>query len=180
MASKTVERAFEAVDQSRFNFLDQNTLEIQNAFIFWTNFRGEANKFGNNARTFNVAVNQEVAEVLEKNGWRVRPVPANDEGDMLYFINIKVNMISAYPPVISLFSEFKKKKSKRTLTIENIGDLDRVDIQSADCVINAYASPMYQGKVTGYLKKLNVIQEPDIEFGGKYDDWLDDDGEPQA
>lgn len=171
--SKTVERAIQAVEDSKFVFKDQNTLEILDAFIFWTNFKGEANKFGNKARTFNLAVNEEVANILQENGWRVRPIQ-DGEGTTLYFVNIKVNMNSPYPPLVTLFSEFRGRRTRRSLDVENVGELDRIDIQSADCVINAYESKMYPGKVTGYLKKLHIIQEPDVEFGGKYDDWLDE------
>ena len=171
--SKTVDNAIIAVQESIFEFKDANTLEVRNATIFWTNFRGEANKFGNTARTFNLAINEEVASILKTNGWRVREVQNGDD-ETLYFVNIKVNMNSAYPPLLTLFSEFRGKKTRRSLDIENVSELDRVDILSADCVVNAYVSKMYPGKVTGYLKKLNVIQEPDIEFGGKYDDWMED------
>jgi hypothetical protein len=173
--SRTTERALEAVQESHFNFKDANTIEVINAFIFWSNFRGEANKFGNTARTFNLAINEGVAGILKENGWRVRQVD-HEDGSVLYFVNIKVNMNSAYPPIITLYSEFRGKRSRRTLDIENVSELDRINSQSADCVINAYASKMYPGKVTGYLKKLNIIQEPDIEFGGKYDDWMEEDG----
>lgn len=170
--SRVVERALKAVPESVFTFKDANTLEVMNAFIFWTNFRGEANKFGNTARTFNLAINEELAEVLKRDGWRVREASFDDE--ILYFVNIKVNMNSAYPPLISLFTEFRGRRSKRALDIDSISELDRIDIQAADCIINAYVSDRFPGKVTGYLKKLNVIQEPEIDFGGKYDDWLEE------
>lgn len=173
--SKTVDRALEAVQNSKFIFNENNgMIEVLDAFIFWTNFRGEANKFGNTARTFNLAVNEEVANTLKENGWRVREA-TNAEEETLYFVNIKVNMNSAYPPIITLYSEFRGQRNRRTLDIENVGELDRVDIQTCDCIINPYSSQRFEGKITGYLKKLNVIQEPDVEFGGKYDDWLAED-----
>lgn len=102
-----------------------------------------------------------------------------DENDptpetILYFINVKVNMNSVNPPIISLYSEFKGRRTKRALDIESVSELDRIDILDCDCIINAYESPVYPKKITGYLGKMNAIQVPDIEFGGKYDDWLDE------
>lgn len=176
---KTVERAVEAVLQSEFDFRSEsNTFEVRNAVIFWTNFRGEENKFGSTARTFNLAVNKEVGEALTARGWRVRDIP-RENGDTLYFVNIKVNMDSAYPPLLTLYTEYRGKRSRRVLDKDSVGDLDRIDIQSADCTINEYMSKMHPGKVTGYLKKINIIQEKDVEFGGKYDDWMQDESDEE-
>lgn len=82
-------------------------------------------------------------------------------------------MESAYPPVVKLFSEYKGKKTQRVLDEESIGELDRVDIRTADCKIHSYSSKKFPGKVTGYLQTLFVVQEPNVIFGGKYDDWDD-------
>lgn len=170
--SKTVDRALESVQKSEFIFRDNNQIEVRNAFVFWTNFRGEANKFGNKARTFNLAIKPEVAEILNAQGWRVRDVDSDEQ--KLYFVNIKVNMASSYPPIITLFTKFRGKGSRRPIDIETIGELDRIVFESCDLIINPFASKQYPGKVSGYLKKLNVIQEADIEFGGKYDDWMEE------
>ena len=176
--SNVIQEGLKKVQETKFIFNDRGGFEVRNAYIFWTNFRGEANKFGNSARNFNLAVPKEVGKILLANGWRVRE-RALDENDptpetILYFINVKVNMNSITPPIISLYSEFKGKRTKKALDIESIGELDRIDILECDCVINAYESPQFPGKITGYLQKLNAIQVPDIEFGGKYDDWLEE------
>lgn len=171
--SKVVERALMGVTNSVFNFIeDGRAIEVMNVHIFWTNFRGEANRFGNTARTFNIALSPEMALLLREQGWRIRE--ATHEEEILYFVNIKINMNSQYPPIINLYSEFRGKRSCRALDGESVGELDRIDIKTADCIINVYESAQFPGKISGYLKKLNVIQEPDVEFGGKYDDWLDE------
>lgn len=172
--SKIVERGLEAVQNSEFQWVRENQLEIKDAYIFWTNFRGEANKFGSKTRTFNVAITKEVAEELDARGWKVRE-SGDPETGILYFVNIKVNMNSSYPPVVTLFTKFRNKKNRRALDIDSIGELDRTIIESADCIINSFESKQYPGKVSGYLKTLFVIQDPDVEFGGKYDDWMDED-----
>ncbi len=170
--SKVVEMALRCVKESQFKFVDDRSIEILNAHIFWTNFSGAPDRFNNTARVFNVALSPEAATILRDMGFRIRESVFED--DMLFFVQIKVNMQSAYPPTVSLFSEFRGKKSKRVLTAESIGELDRMDIKSADLIANVYLSEMFPGKPTLYLQKLNIIQEPDVDFGGKYDDWMDE------
>lgn len=182
--SKVIATGLEKVQETKVIFNERGGFEVRNAYIFWTNFRGEANKFGNSARNFNLAMPKEAAKILLANGWRVRErlLDENDPNPetVLYFINVKVNMNSITPPIISLYSEFKGRRTKRALDIESIGELDRVDILECDCVVNAYESDAFPGKITGYLHKLNAIQVPDIEFGGKYDDWLDEEEDCMA
>jgi len=190
--SSVIQLGLEKVEETKFIFNDRGGFEVRNAYIFWTNFRGEANKFGNAARNFNLAVPKNVALILLDNGWRVRERSITPEvgkkllpgesvsEEILYFINIKVNMNSTTPPIVSLYSEFRGKRTKRALDIESIGELDRVDILECDFEVNAYESPAFPGKITGYLKKLNAIMVPDIEFGGKYDDWLDEERDCMA
>lgn len=176
--SRVIENGLEKVQDTKFIFNDRGGFEVRDAYIFWTNFRGEANMFGNTARNFNLAITPEVGKILLERGWRVRERAVDNDNPTpettLYFINVKVNMNSINPPIISLYSEFRGKRTKRALEIESIGELDRIDIQEVGCVINAYESPAFPGKITGYLQKLNAIQVPDIEFGGRYDDWMDD------
>lgn len=176
--SRVIEAGLEKVKNTKFLINERGGFEVREAYIFWTNFRGEANKFGNSTRNFNLAVTPEMGRVLLERGWRVRERELLDVNgdlvDVLYFVNIKVNMNSKNPPMISLYSEFKGIRNKRALDIETIGELDRIDINTCDLMVNAYESTQFPGKITGYLYKLNAIQEPDIEFGGKYDDWLDD------
>ena len=184
--SRTLETAFEEVKKTQFIInKDARKVEVRDAFIFWTNFAGEANQYGNKARTFNLAVPNEAVDILENEmHFHVRHEPVyvqenadGSQGETLYvhFINIKVNMESAYPPSIRLFTEFKGKKKRSELTIETIGMLDRIALQSCDCKFNAYTSKNYPNKCTGYLTELYAIQEPESFYGGKYDDWMEDD-----
>lgn len=186
--SRILEMAFDEVKNTKCSFRDDGrTFIIEDAFIFWTNFSGRENKFHNSARTFNVAIDEGTAAYLQSTGWKVRMEILDDDIDIkdeqavanarkVFFVNIKVNMESAYPPVVELYTTSGNgRKSKTILNIDTIGLLDKADIKTCDMVINAYASKMYEGKVSGYLKQLKVIQEPSIDFGGKYDDWETDD-----
>lgn len=178
-------QAYEAVNNpatgSKFIFRDNGrTLEVDNAVILWPNFSAKVNRFGVSACTFNLCVTPDVSVQLANAGFRVRSVPVEEVEDEkgkpvnLFFVNIKVNMDSAYPPVVNMFTEYGGKKSRTQLDKDSIAELDRAKIVSADCIINCYASKNYPGKVTGYLRKLNVITQKEVEFGGKYDDWEDE------
>lgn len=63
--SRVLEQAFEEVKKSQFRFIDQSNFEVQDAYIFWTNFAGKENQFGSHARTFNMAVPEEAAVELQ-------------------------------------------------------------------------------------------------------------------
>lgn len=178
--SKVLETAFEEVKKSKFYFVDKNNFEVQDAYIFWTNFSGKPNQFGSVARTFNLAVPEEAVQGLIALGYRVReevigevinqdgmPVPAK-----VYFINVKVNMDSEFPPMVKMFSEYRGKKTQNTITDnDGLAILDSIDIKSCDLTVHSYTSKKFEGKCTGYLKTLYVIKEPNVVFGGKYDDW---------
>ena len=56
--------AAQEVQKCQFIFKDNRTIEVQNAYIFWTNFSGKPNAYGNSARTFNLAVPEEAAKEL--------------------------------------------------------------------------------------------------------------------
>lgn len=177
--AKKIEIAFEALKDSEFVWHTDRLLEADNAVILWPNFSGREDRFGNSQRIFKLCVSEELAADMIKQGFNVRNVEVNaihddkDQPVKLNFVNVVVNMNSAYPPVVTLFSTYKGKRNRRPLDINTIGELDSIDIQTCDMVVNCYESRKFPGKKTCYLKKLNVIQTEDIDFGGKYDDWMD-------
>lgn len=176
--SKTIERAIQDVAHSKFDYDDRKKkIIVENAVILWPNFSGEPDRFGNSARTFNIALNEEYAEKLSGLGFRVRVVEDRDEDDnvknTLCILNVKVNMATDYPPTVCLFTEFAGKKKKQVLNEATIGLCDKIDIASADCIINTYKSPRFPDKTSGYLDRLYIKQETQLYFGGKYDDWGD-------
>lgn len=170
--ANTIAYATKEVTKSEFKMFEDGSIEVNNAVIVWKNFAGNANRFGNTTREFSLVVSQDFAEELIKKGWNVKSY-SNGEDEMLY-ITIKVNMESAFPPSVVLFTDFHGKKTRTNLDETTIADLDKIRIvpESTSLSVNGYRSKMFPDKVTGYLKKLYVIQEPVIEFGGKYDDWM--------
>ena len=173
--SRLIENSLEELSKSEFIFHDNRTLEVRNAVLIWTNFQGKANRFGNTTKNFNLVINEEVKAALEQDPTReftIHSIGGEGTDDpIMYFINVKVNMTSAYPPVVTLYTDFRGQKSRNTLDDTTIKCLDDINIESADCIINLYESKMHPGKVSGYLRKLNVIQNKESDFGGKYDEW---------
>ena len=184
--SKVLEHAYQDLRNEKINVLADGTLEVLNAVIFWPNFSGKPGKFDPKGaavgkRTFNLAILPEAVEDFKRQGWNVKekdiPEITDDDGNpvKLSFVNVKCNIDGPVPPTVTLFVDYKGKKTRRPLVGDQIGELDSVDFESADCIINPYANRNYEGRVTGYLRKLNVVMEKQEEFGGKYDDWGDDD-----
>lgn len=173
--SRLIENSLEELSKSEFIFHDNRTLEVRNAVLIWTNFKGKANRFGNTTKNFNLVINEEVKAALEQDPTReftIHSIGGEGTDDpIMYFINVKVNMTSAYPPVVTLYTDFRGQKSRTSLDDSTIECLDYINIESADCIINLYESKMHPGKVSGYLRKLNVIQNKESEFGGKYAEW---------
>ena len=173
--SRLIENSLEELSKSEFIFHDNRTLEVRNAVLIWTNFKGKANRFGNTTKNFNLVINEEVKAALEQDPTReftIHSIGGEGTDDpIMYLINVKVNMTSAYPPVVTLYTDFRGQKSRTSLDDTTIECLDYINIESADCIINLYESKMHPGKVSGYLRKLNVIQNKESEFGGKYDGW---------
>lgn len=173
--SRLIENSLEELSKSEFIFRDNRTLEVRNAVLIWTNFQGKANRFGNTTKNFNLVINEEVKAALEQDPTReftIHSIGGEGTDDpIMYFINVKVNMTSAYPPVVTLYTDFRGQKSRTALDDTTIECLDHINIESADCIINLYESKMHPGKVSGYLRKLNVIQNKESAFGGKYDEW---------
>lgn len=183
MSRRTAE-AFMDAQNTKMTFHQDGSIEIMDAIILWPNFRGEADRFNNSARNFNVALNDEMANQLAELGIKIRTVNVEeirDDADMpavLPFINVKVNFNSKKPPVVTLFSEYNGKRTRNNLNEDTVGELDAVYIQTCGLIARPYESKNFPGKRTLYLQTLKVIQEPSANFGGKFDDWMDDENLP--
>lgn len=173
--SKIIEQSLEALKNSEFIFLTPSTLEVRNAVMIWTNFEGKANRFGNTTKNFNLVINEELKAALESNPekeFNIHHIGGEGTEDPeMYFINVKINMNSAYPPVVTLYTDYRGVKSHTALDDVSIQCLDHIVIDSADCKLNLYESKMHPGHVSAYLKDLKVIQCKETAYGGKYDAW---------
>lgn len=191
-------REMAAINAEKSCFIpnENGTIEVQNASILYPDFTGKVTEFHKilgEKRSFNLVLNQEGLETLaaiEKSTglkFRVHFAPLhsgeniNDKDvEKIAYINVKVNMDNDFPPAITLFTTYMDKRTRKTLNKNTVGILDTVDIQSCDLILNVYVSKKLKSEyVSCYLRKLNVIQEPHIEFGGKYDEWDEDNEEEE-
>ena len=186
------EQAFMDATESKYGLFENRnqTLEIINAAIFWKNFEGRVNQFGNASRNFKVAIPEAVASELQKRGWNVRsyelirkdrdgnllpPVVVDDNGNpgIVHFIEVKINMESEWPPVITRISSFKGETVNETMSIANIKELDSDTFLDCSIEVNERVNQK-TGRATGYLRKMTVVTDPaekDADFGGRYVDY---------
>lgn len=196
--SRVTELAAENAVKSTLRFVDDHTIEVCDGVILWPDFSGRVTDYHpkkGEKRSFNLVLNasmiQALSDLQEQTGVKFRIHQANIYSEMdvkekgveqkvLHYINVKVNMDNDYPPTVTLFTNYNGKRSRVTLNRETIDTLDSTDIESCDMLLNCYVSRMHRDQCSAYLKKLNVIQNKQVEFGGKYDDWEDAgmDGEP--
>lgn len=135
-------------------------------FIFDTNFSGdpERDSFGSSDRKANVVIPDcEQAMALLEEGFNVRetkPRPGNeDEFEPTYFVAVKINYDSDWPPEIYLVSG---DAEPRLLDAETVGNLDSCYVRN----VNVVLSPYYNARVNRkslYVKTMYVEQEIDAD-----------------
>lgn len=145
-----------------------NILEIEDARICYCNFSGARTEYNREGdRNFALIIpDQELADMLVEDGWKVRVKPPRDEMDTPFmFMPIKIKF-NANGPAAYLVSGSKVTK----LNQDTINVLDNISIQSVDMDIRPYDWDVNgkQGR-TAYLQAINVVQRID-RFGAKYEE----------
>ena len=160
---------------SEFKRLVNGDLSIENAVIIWTNFEGRPTKFNpaGGKRTFALVLNEEMGEELKSEGWNIKYSEPREEGDdILIYTEIVVNMDSKYPPKVTLYSDFRGRKTANPLDADTISELDTINIENVDLVIHPYEHGRSAvARVKGYAKAIYVTQGQDRYFEGKYDEY---------
>jgi prophage antirepressor-like protein len=151
-----------------------NLLKIENAYLLpgqFKNFSGEPGKYNNAGdRNFCVVIDPDTAQVLLREGWNVKTLPARNEGDEdRYYIKVAVSY-DHIPPKVFMLS----KRKKTLLDEETIGQLDYAEVTNFDLTING-AQWNNNGKsgVKAWLKTMYATLSQD-EFADKYDNYDED------
>ena len=145
----------------------KDNITIENARLVFKNFSGKEGRYnakGN--RNFCVLLNNDIAEVLRKDGWSVKWLnPREEEEEPQAYIQVTVKF-GSIPPKIVLVSS----KGKTVLGEDEVSLIDWAEIKNADIVIRPYNWEV-NGKtgVKAYLKSLWVTIVED-EFEDKYRD----------
>ena len=161
-------------------------ITIQDAKLIFKNFQGKETQYNNAGnRNFGVLLDDELAEQLEKDGWKVRyRNPKEDDPDQYQqpWLSVKVKF-GLYPPIVVLITS----KGKKKLDEETIDQLDWSIIQTCDLIIKPYHYPAIIGKnkevirpggISAYLKAIYVTIYED-ELALKYGDIPDLDSEEE-
>lgn len=149
----------------------KNSVTIQGARIIFRDFSGEKNQY-NNDRTFCVVLEEELAQRMKEDGWKVRFLePRNEDETGLYFIQVKVNLESKIKPQIMMITKDKHGRPvKNELTAETIHLLDFARFENVDVKFRPYNYDVRGiSGVKAYLSCLWVtIAEDELE--AKYKD----------
>lgn len=148
-------------------------ITIENTrFIFATNFSGdpERDTYGDDSRKANIIIpTKEQADDLAEQGFNVKrtsPKPGEEEGFVpAYFIAVRVNYNSEWPPKIYLVSG---NSEPRLLDESTISTLDKIYVTNVNAVLNPYYSE--RNKTWSlYVKTMYVEQDVDDDpFVARY------------
>lgn len=135
---------------------------VEDARIVFRNFEGKAGQYNRKGeRSFAVVLEQEVADALVADGWNVKYLRAQDEGEPeTPYIQVSVNFNNRPPRVVMITST-----SRTNLTEESIEVLDWAEIQHVDLIARGFDWER-NGKTgtKAYLKSLFVtIEEDELE-----------------
>lgn len=144
--------------------LPNGKIRIKGAPIILRNFAG-AKKMYNEAgnRNFAVILDQDSAEKLEQDGWKVNYFKQRDPDEAPQaFLKVKVNYNGGRDIQVIMVCNTKETP----LSEDDIACLDQAEIEFSDMSISPYQ--FEEGaKKTAYLRKLRV--EIADDFGGDYD-----------
>jgi hypothetical protein len=130
--------------------------------ILFRNFAGEEGRFnakGN--RNFNVVLEPEEAEAMEKDGWNVKYLqPREEEDQPLPRLEVTVKFGKVPPRVILITS-----RGKTALDEDMVKLLDWAEIENVDLIVRPYEWTVNEKSgVKAYLKSIYVtIREDELE-----------------
>lgn len=149
----------------------RSNINIEGAKLIFKNFQGKKTDFNDEGnRNFGVLLDEELAEKLKEDGWRVRYLrPRADDPEQYEqpWLSVRVKF-NPYPPIAFLINS----KGKKRLDEDTIDQLDWSNIKKCDLIIRPYNYPAIKGRpagVSAYLKAIYVTIYED-EFAMKYND----------
>ena len=148
----------------------KNNIVVENARIGFRNFSGKESQFNPpGRRNFCVFLDQDLAKVLESDGWNVRYLqPKDDQEDPQAYLQVTVSYNNMPPKIVMITS-----RGKTILDEESVSALDWAEIKEVDLIINPYNWKIQAGTkneksgVKAYLKAMYVTIVEDA-FESKY------------
>ena len=152
---------------------ERRLISIENTNFIWkTNFAGdpERDSFGSDARQANIIIpdHMQAREMIDE-GFNVKatkPKEGEEEGFVpTYFISIKVNYDTNWPPKIYLVSG---DSEPRELTEDTIDLIDRAYVRNVNVILNPYQNAR-TGTKSLYVRTMYVEQDiEDDPFAHRY------------
>lgn len=135
---------------------------LENCRIIFRNFSGEEGRFNNKGdRNFNVLLDDETAEAMLADGWKIKYLQPREEGDQPQArLEVAVKFGKVPPRIILITS-----RGKTPLDESMVNILDWAEIETVDMIVRPYEWEV-NGKtgVKAYLKSIYVtIREDELE-----------------
>lgn len=160
---------------------------IENARIFFRNFEGREGQYNEQGvRSFGVALPDDFAEIMARDGWNVKQLRPREEGDAPQsWVPVSVNFGKGRPPRVVLIvdrynheiGDFQQVRT--TLGEDEVGVLDFADMANVDLILNPYPYNVNgRAGIKAYLKSIYVTMRldaleakyaavPEIEMDGE-------------
>jgi len=145
----------------------KDNIVIEGARIGFRNFSGKEGKFNPaGRRNFCVFLEEELAKVLEKDGWNIRWLQPRDEQETPQgYLQVAVSFENIPPKIILISS-----RGKTILDAESVALLDWAEIKEVDLIIRPYNWTVNEKSgVKAYVKSMYITIAED-EFASKYYD----------
>lgn len=137
---------------------------LENVRILFRNFSGEEGQYNRKGdRNFAVALDEDVAEEMEKDGWNVKRLkPREDEKIGTAYVQCAINYTNR-PPAIYLITHKMGKEIMVLMPEDQLDALDWIDIAKADISLNPYSwsHPSGNSGIKAYVKSLYITQQVD-------------------
>lgn len=135
------------------------TITIEDATVFYKNFSGLESDFNQaGARNFAVALDEEQAAVLTKDGWNVKQRNTEEGEPPAFYLPVAVGYKYRPPHIVQITSRGETK-----ITEAEVGSLDWVEFKLVDLIIQPYDWEVGTKRgIKAYLKTMYVTLEEDF------------------
>lgn len=141
---------------------DAKTFQVDDATIIFRNFGGREGQFNEPGdRNFGVILDPDTAEIMAKDGWNIKVLKPQEEGEEgTPYIPVKVNFKNFPPRIVMITS-----RNRTNLTESSVETLDYADIAKVDLICRGYDWNVGDKSGTkAYLKTMFVtINEDELE-----------------